>query len=75
VSPVFKTGSKRKTENYRPISLTSQLCEVFESIIRDEIVTHPERNLLINESQHGLGREIMSQQAACLIGQSNTVCG
>ena len=42
VVPLFKKGSKRDPANYRPISLTSQLGKVMESIIRDRILEHIE---------------------------------
>ena len=38
VTPIFKEGDKSDPGNYRPISLTSQICKVLESIIRDNIV-------------------------------------
>jgi hypothetical protein len=53
VSPIHKKGSRNKSENYRPVSLTSQICRIFESIMRDTIVKHLESNALINETQHG----------------------
>jgi len=40
-------------ENYRPVSLTSQVCKLFEVIIRDALVLHLESNELIVNSQHG----------------------
>ena len=40
VVPLFKKGSKRKCENYRPISLTSIVCKLLESIVKDEIVKY-----------------------------------
>jgi len=40
-------------ENYRPVSLTSQIVKVVESVLRDEIVNHLERYNLIRQSQHG----------------------
>jgi len=62
VSPIYKKGSRLKAENYRPVSLTSQLCKVFESLIRDVIVRHLEDHHLINDSQHGFrkGRSCLS---------------
>jgi len=53
VCPVHKKGSRALADNYRPISLTSQLCKVFEFIMRDELVNHLERLHLIYETQHG----------------------
>ena len=62
VCPLFKTGSKGKTSNYRPVSLTCQLSKTFESIIRDELVAYLEKNNLIRDSQHGFrhGRSCLS---------------
>eukprot|EP00061_Rhincodon_typus_P016362 g44544.t1 len=37
LTPLFKKGVKQKTENYRPISLTSVLGKILESIVKDEI--------------------------------------
>ena len=56
VSPIFKNGSKNCAGNYRPVSLTSQICKVFEALMRDAIVGHLEDNLLLRESQHGFRR-------------------
>ena len=53
IVPIFKAGSRSKAENYRPVSLTSQICKVFEGLIRDVIVGHLERNDLLNITQHG----------------------
>ncbi|MFH4978915.1 hypothetical protein AB6A40_005624, partial [Gnathostoma spinigerum] len=39
VVPIFKSGSRNITRNYRPISLTSNVCKVMESIIKDNIVS------------------------------------
>ena len=38
VDPVYKGGSRNVATNYRPISLTSQLCKVFETIVRDQVL-------------------------------------
>ena len=34
ISPIFKSGNKSKTSNYRPVSLTSQIFKIFEAIIK-----------------------------------------
>ena len=53
VTPIFKKGDKSHPSNYRPISLTSVICKLMETIIRDNIVKHLEQNNLLNDSQHG----------------------
>ena len=39
--------------NYRLISLTSQLCKLFETLVRDQVIEFLEPNQLIKDSQHG----------------------
>ena len=53
VIPLFKKGSRNLAENYRPISLTSKIGKILESIIKDNIVSHLEKFSLIRDSQHG----------------------
>ena len=56
ITPIYKKGSKSTPGNYRPVSLTSVLCKIMESIMRDAIVVHLTRYKLIRESQHGFMR-------------------
>ena len=35
IIPLFKKGSRNKSVNYRPVSLTSVICILLETIIRD----------------------------------------
>ena len=53
VTAIFKKGNKSSTSNYRPVSLTVNLCKVFESIMRDYIIDHIEKYKLVRQSQHG----------------------
>jgi Reverse transcriptase (RNA-dependent DNA polymerase) len=53
VTPIFKAGRKSDPGNYRPVSLTSVSCRLMESIIKDQIVSHLDRNGLVKKSQHG----------------------
>ena len=42
VTPLYKKGNKSTPGNYRPVSLTSVVCKVLESIIKDAIMEHLE---------------------------------
>ena len=53
VTPIFKKGSKTSTNNYRPVSLTSIVCKLLESFVRDSIQTHMEELKLYSDCQHG----------------------
>lgn len=53
VIPIFKKGAKGKPENHRPVSLTSSVCKMLESIIREKISEHLNNNNLLNKTQHG----------------------
>ena len=61
VTPVFKKGNRSLAENYRPISLTSIICKILESLIHDNIITHLTNQQLIRLSQHGF-----MQHRSCL---------
>ena len=63
ITPVFKKGDRSAPENYRPISLTSHICKIFERIIRNKLVEYFESNHLFIDSQHGFrkGRSCLSQ--------------
>ena len=56
VTPIFKKGSREDPGNYRPVSLTAVCCKIMESIIKENIVAHLERNQLISKTQHGFMR-------------------
>ena len=50
-----KKGSKNKSENYRPVSLTSEfnISKLLERLIKDHMVDFLVRHKLLNPSQHG----------------------
>ena len=53
VTPVHKGGNKKLVKNYRPISLTSTISKILESIIKTNVMSHLLSNNLIINSQHG----------------------
>ena len=68
VVPLYKKGANNLPSNYRPVSLTSVVCKIFESIIKDAISTHLESNNLIKSSQHdfSLGKSCLTNLLICL---------
>ena len=62
VIPLYKGGSKSLLSNYRPVSLTSQVCKLFESIVKDNLVEFLEKHKLIRVTPHGFrkGRSCLS---------------
>ena len=63
VSAIHKKGSRTTPKNYRPVSLTSVICKILESIIRDEIIKHMDANKLFSPNQFGFlaGRSTVLQ--------------
>ena len=53
VTPVYKKGSRNKVLNYRPISLTSAVCRLFERIFGSKILHHLCSKKLLSPNQHG----------------------
>ena len=52
VTPVYKKGSKAEPGNYRPVSLTSNVCKLMERVINVTLGAYIDQNVL-NNSQHG----------------------
>ena len=63
VTPLFKKGKRSNPSNYRPVSLTSIVCKICESFVRDIIVQHMVQNNLLTPDQYGFvaGRSCVSQ--------------
>ena len=56
VTPIYKgKGMKSQPGNYRPVSLTSNVCKLMEKVINRELSRHLENGVL-NNSQHGFRR-------------------
>ena len=63
--------NRNQAENYRPVSLTSVICKLFESIMRATL----EEMLLIGRSQHGFrkGRSCLTNLLSFLDKVSDLV--
>ena len=63
VIPIHKKGLKNSIKNYRPISLTSAICRVMETILQHKLLEHFLNNNIINKNQYGFlpGKSTLSQ--------------
>ncbi len=53
ITPIFKNkGNRSQPTNYRPVSLTSVICKLLESLIKDAIIDHLLRFNLLYKHQH-----------------------
>ena len=53
VIPVFKKGDKLDYNNYRPISLISNIGKLIETIVHKKLYSFVEENSLLCEQQYG----------------------
>lgn len=53
VIPVFEGGNRKLATNYRPVSLTSVACKVFEHTLAKHILAFMDQNALLYPHQHG----------------------
>ena len=63
ITAIFKKGSKHLAGNYRPVSLTSVVCKLLESLIRDCLVKYMKNNGIFSSKQFGFigGRSTVLQ--------------
>ena len=68
ITAIYKKGEKSKPGNYRPVSMTSIICKLMESIVRDKLVEHMVENDLFSDCQHGfvLLRDCMTNLLTCM---------
>ena len=68
ITAIHKKGAKNLFENYRPISITSIVCKLMESIIRDNVLDHMVNNNLLSKNQHGFVplRNCMTNLLLCM---------
>ena len=63
ISPIHKKGSKVIASNYRPISLTSIVCKILESFVKEAVIKFLTEEKLISSKQYGFmeGRSTTTQ--------------
>ena len=75
ITAIYKKGVRSVPGNYRPISITSVVSKIMESIVRDEIVAHMMKHNLLTNDQHGFvpGRDCITQLLLCLEVWTNMI--
>eukprot|EP00105_Crassostrea_gigas_P042815 XP_019926963.1 PREDICTED: uncharacterized protein LOC109619995 [Crassostrea gigas] len=53
IVPVFKKGDKSDPNNYRGISLVSNMCKLFTSVLNNRLITWSDENDVITDAQFG----------------------
>ncbi len=63
ITPIHKKGLRSSVANYRPISLTSVICRIFENVIHEQLSNFLMQNSLISANQYGFlkNRSTLSQ--------------
>src|SRR6201990_1621386 len=70
IQPLPKKGDPCQPSNYRPISLTSVLSKVFESILNRKIWKHLSSSNLISDRQYGFRKERSTGDLLSLLSDS-----
>ena len=75
ISPIYNKGARNRAENYRPISLTSIVCKIMESLIKEYVMDHIRANILLSSRQYGFisGRSTVTQLLRYLNSCAETI--
>ena len=64
VNPIYKSGSRKSFDNYRPISVLPILSKIFEKCVYRQLVNHLENNNLLSNFQFGFRSRQSTEIAA-----------
>ena len=53
ICPIYRKGSKSKAESYKPVSLTSVVCKILETMLKKHIMSFLMKEQLLSSEQHG----------------------
>jgi len=64
ITPIYKkSGNREDANNYRPISVTSQISKIFEKAIVTRLNSHFEKHNVISHRQFGFRKNLSTQDA------------
>ena len=67
VTPVYKSGSSKETDNYRPISVLPIMSKILEKVVHCQLVQYLEENKFLHDSQFGFRAGRSTEHAATLL--------
>ena len=53
ITPLFKSGSPKETDNYRPISVLPIMSKILEKIVHNQLMRYLDENKLLSSKQFG----------------------
>ena len=59
VVPIYKSENRKKCENYRPISILSIICKIFERSVFNQLYEFLNSNSLLSKHQFGFRPKIL----------------
>lgn len=63
IIPLHKSGDKNTIGNYRPISLITAICKIFEKVIKIRLTEYLNKYKLISDNQYGFRQNISTEDA------------
>lgn len=63
VCPIYKSGNKNKTTNYRPISLINNIAKIFEKSLKERLTHFLDANKLLSKNQFGFRKKLSTEHA------------
>jgi len=83
VLPLFKKGNKTEMSDYRPVSLLTSFCKIFEKVIYNRLLQHTKENNIIDPDQYGFKNNSSTElaifklinQTLLHINNKSSVCG
>ena len=63
IAPIYKTGTKDETNNYRPISILTCLSKIIEKLIYARLIKFIKKHQVIHANQYGFQSKVSTMHA------------
>ena len=63
ITPIFKSGDKKKANNYRPVCSLSPLSKIIEKVINNRMVNFLEEHEILSKTQFGFRKNMGTETA------------